>query len=270
MVMQSMTAGRDQASLPGFRLTLGVQAIAALIFGLAPLVATAAYASAIGFSGKEVLVYRLGGAATFGYLTAPALALAWHASWRQLRIPAMATITFTLGALVASVWELVTGATQVVIPLVIVAGAAFSLVAAYWLRRDEAPDGDAGRALDMRAQVIIGLATVSAGTFGLLPILAPGPFGTVFGVSAADSWVFRLAGAACLGYATGGIASLRAPGYGVIRLQNLAAITFNGIAAISAWIAVASGSGAWLAPVVAAAASFFAVALFYLDRTLAA
>ena len=268
--MQSMATGGDQAGLPAFRLTLIGQAVAALVFGLAPLLATAAYASAIGFSGQEVLVYRLGGAATFGYLTAPLLALMWHSGWRQIRIPAIATVTFTLGALVASVWELATGATQVVVPLVVVAGAAFSLVAWYWLRRDEAPAAEAGKPLDMIARVIIGLATVSAGTFGLLPLLAPAPFGTVFGVSAADGWVFRLAGAACLGYATGGIASLRSSGYQDMRLQNLAALTFNAVAAVSAWVAVASSSGGWLAPVVAAAASFFTVALFWLDRRFAA
>jgi len=269
-VMKSMATGHDQATLPAFKATLIGQAIAALVFGIAPLLATAAYASAIGFTGKEVLLYRLGGAATFGYLTAPLLAIAWRSSWQQIRIPAMATITFTLGALVASVWELATGATQVVVPLVVVAGAVFSLVAFYWLRRDEGPAVEAGRALTMPARVIIGLATLSAGTFGLLPLLAPGLFATLFGLASGDGWVFRIAGAACLGYATGGIVSLRAPGYNVVRLQNLAALTFNGLGAVSAWIAVASGSGGWLAPVVAAAASFFTVALIWLDRTLAA
>ena len=268
--MQSMTAGRDQASLPGFRLTLGVQAIAALIFGLAPLVATAGYASALGFSGKETLLYRLGGAATTGYVIAPLLAIAWHSSWRQIRIPALATITFTMAAFAGSAAELVSGATQVVVPLVVVAGIVFTLVTAYWLRRDEGPAADAGRPLEMPARVIIGLATLSAATFGALPLLAPGPFATLCGLASGDSWVFRVAGAACLGYATGGIVSLRAPGYGVVRLQNLAALTFNALGAISAWIAVASGSGGWLAPVVAAAASFFTVALIWLDRTLAA
>ena len=256
----------DQAFLPLFRLTLLAQGGAALLFGIVALVATSSYASAIGFVGDDALIYRLGGAATTGYLIPPLLALAWGAGWRQIRIPAMATITFTIGALAASAWELLAGVRQPIVVAVIAAGAAFSIIAAYWLRRDEAPPADLGRPLSTAARTVIILATVSAGTFGLLPLLAPGPFATVFSVAAPDAWVSRIAGAACLGYATGGIASLRAGGYPPMRIQNLAAITFNALGATSAWISVIGGGGGWLAPVVAVAASFFTVALITVDR----
>jgi hypothetical protein len=96
---------------------------------------------------------------------------------------------------------------------------------------------------------------------------APDPFASLFGLGGTDTWVFRLAGAGCLGYATAGIASLLAAGYRLIRIQNMAAISFNALGAISAWIAVLGGDGGWLAPVVAAAASFFTVALIWVDRT---
>lgn len=264
----SMTAGNpDQAFTLPFKLTLAAQAAAGLVFGLAPLLATAAYASALGFSGDDVLVYRLGGAATAGYFVAPLIALAWRAGWRQIRIPAIATLTFTIGAFAASAWEFAGGGTQPIIPFVVAAGAVFSVIAAWWLRRDEAPEADPGRPLQTPARVVLALATLSAGTFGLLPLLVPGPFVSLFGLAGTDTWVFRLAGAGCLGYATGGIASLLAPGYRLIRIQNLAAITFNALGAISAWLAVFSGDGGWLAPVVAAAASFFTVALIWVDRT---
>ena len=260
----------DQAQQMAFKLTLAAQAAAALVFGLAPLLATAAYAAALGFSGDDQLGYRLGGAATAGYFIAPIIALATRTCWRQIRIPALATVTFTAGAFVASAWELAGGAKQPVIPFVVFAGALFTVIAGYWLWRDESPDMDPGRPLDTPARVILGLATLSAGTFGLLPLLAPGPFASLFGLAGTDTWVLRLAGAGCLGYATAGIASLLAPGYRIIRLQNLAAITFNALAAISAWIALFAGGGGLLAPVVAAAASFFTVTLIWLDRTYAA
>jgi len=156
-----------------------------------------------------------------------------------------------------------------VIPFVVAAGAVFTLIAGWWLRRDEAPLMDPGRALDAPARAILALATLSAGTFGLLPLVAPDPFTGLFGLVGTDTWVFRLAGAGCLGYATAGIASLLAPGYRLIRIQNLAAITFNALGAVSAWLAVAGGDGGWLAPIVAAAASFFTVALIWVDRTYA-
>jgi hypothetical protein len=101
-----------------------------------------------------------------------------------------------------------------------------------------------------------------------MPSRGPAPPGEI-GLSGADAWVFRLAGAGCLGYATAGIACLMAPGYRLMRIQNIAAITFNLLGAISSWIAVAAGYGGLLAPVVAAAASFFAVALIWMDRRLA-
>jgi hypothetical protein len=195
------------------------------------------------------------------------VALAWRAGWRQIRIPAIATLTFTIGAFAASALELLSGATQAVVPFVVIAGAVFTLIAAWWLRRDEAPDIDPGRALSTPARAILTLATLSAGTFGLLPLLVPDPFTSLFGLVGTDSWVFRLAGAGCLGYATAGIASLMAPGYRLMRIQNMAAIAFNALGAVSAWLAVASGDGGWLSPIVAGAASFFAVALIWVDRT---
>lgn len=114
--------------------------------------------------------------------------------------------------------------------------------------------------------MIIGLATLSAGVFGLFPLLAPGPFATLFGLVGTDVWVYRLAGAGCLGYATAGIATLMAAGYRAVRIQNLASIAFNALGATSAWVAIAAGNGGWLGLVVAAAASFFTVALIWIDR----
>jgi hypothetical protein len=266
MSAANSSATRDQAVTLPFRLTLIAQAAAGLVFGLAPLLATAAYASALGFSGGDPLVYRLGGAATTGYFVAPIIALAWGAGWRQIRIPAIATLTFTIGAFAASAWELASGAKQPVVPFVVGAGAAFTVIAVYWLRRNEGSEIDAGRRLETPARVVLALATLSAATFGLLPLIAPGPFASLFGLAGTDTWVFRLAGAGCLGYATAGIASLLAPGYRVMRIQNIAAITFNALGAISAWQAVAAGTGGLLAPAVAAAASFFTVALIWVDR----
>ena len=260
-------AADDQALSVPFRVTLIGQAAAGLVFGIAPLVTIAAYASAIGFTGTDPLVYRLGGAATLGYVVAPLVALAWRTGWRQIRIPALATLTYTLGAFVASVWEYTSGARQPVVTFVVVAGALFSVIAAYWLLRDDAPPEDPGRRLTTRARAILALATLSAATFGLLPLLVPSPFASLFGQTGTDTWVFRLAGAGCLGYATAGIASLMAPGYRAVRLQNFAAITFNAVAAASAWLAFAFGGAGLLAPVVAVAASFFTVALIWVDRT---
>src|SRR5262245_52582409 len=115
MTASMATGSLDQARTLPFKLTLAAQAAAGLVFGLAPLLVTATYAAALGFTGKDVLVYRLGGAATTGYFVAPVLALAWGARWSQIRIAAVATLTYTIGALGASAWEFATGSPQPVV-----------------------------------------------------------------------------------------------------------------------------------------------------------
>jgi hypothetical protein len=105
---------------------------------------------------------------------------------------------------------------------------------------------------------------LSAGVFGLLPLIIPVTFASLFGLVGTDVWIFRMAGSACLGYAAAGLFELRAPGYGPIAVQNLAAIAFNAFAAVSSWLALASGSGGLLAPIVALAATFFTLALGWL------
>lgn len=253
--------GSDQAHLPSFRLLVGVQALATLVFGVVPLIVPSVSASISGYSGDDAVVYRLAGAATTGYLGAAVAALMWRTCWADLRIGMVATLTFTALAAIASLVSLVGGDQHWAVFVVLVAATVFVVIAAYWLRRDEGPATPAGVALTLPVKVVVGLATLSAGVFGLMPLVAVGPFAQLFNLKGTDVWIFRMAGAACFGYATAGILSLRSAGFERFRVQNLAAITFNGTAAVAAWATLIQGQGGWLAPIVALAASFFAVAL---------
>jgi hypothetical protein len=179
----------------------------------------------------------------------------------NLRIPMVATFTFTAAAAIASLVSVLGADGHWIVFVVLLAATAFALIAGYWLRRDEGPEVPAGEPLTTPYRALVALATLSAATFGLLPLLVPAQFASLFGLEGTDEWIFRMAGAACLGYATAGVLSLRAPGFERFRVQNLAAITFNGTAAAAAWVAVAKGEGGWLAIVVAAAATAFAVGL---------
>lgn len=257
-------AGTDQAELPTFRVLLGVQVLATAVFGLAPLLLPTVFADITGYAGDDTIVYRLAGAATTGYLIAAIVALASRTPWVDLRIPMVATFTFTSIAALASLGTVLAGDQRWVVIVVFLAATAFAVFAAYWLRRDEGPTATPGRALTTGSKVIVGLATLSAGLFGLMPLLAPGPFATLFGLLGTDTWVFRMAGAACFGYATSGVLSLRAEGYERFAVQNMAAIAFNALAAVSAWKAVIGGDGGWLAPIVGLAATFFAITLTWL------
>ena len=259
--MSTTSTSLDPAQTAPYRLANAGQAAAALVFSLAPLLITATYASVLGFQGDDPLIYRLGGAATLGYAVVALIALVRPKTWDELMIPSLATFAFALGAFGASLVELLLGAQQPVVPFVVVAGAGFTVIAGVLIARAGLHLDDRGAPLVTGERLVIGLAALSAATFGVLPLLAPQPFAQVFGLPASDAWVFRLAGAGCLGYAVAGVASLRVGGWRAMRLQNIAAITFNSVAAVAAWLAVANGDGGWLAPIVALAATFFAVAL---------
>ncbi len=254
----------DQASRPAFRLLLGVQALATIVFGVIPLGLPATFAGATGYSGDDPYIYRLAGAATAGYLIAALVALAGRKRWPDLRIPTAATLTFATAVAVSCAVTIVGGDDHPVVFVVLLAAVAFAVPAGYWLRRDEGTPMLPGSGLDQPSRIVIGLATLSAAVFGLLPIVAPVTFASAFGLVGTDVWIFRMAGSACLGYAVAFVLELRAAGYQPIAVQNLAAIAFTAFAAVASWLSVASGTGGILAPVVAIAATFFALALGWL------
>jgi hypothetical protein len=256
----------DQAHRPLFRALLAVQLLATTVFGLVPLVVPGLFASITGYSGDDEVVYRFAGAATAGYFVAALLALAWRSSWRELRLPIVATFTFNVAAALASAWTFVEGDRHWVVVVVFLAAVVFAALAGYWLRADEGADDDAVQPIDRNWLVLLGLATAAATLFGVLGLIGPGLTATIAGLQGTDAWIFRMSGAACLGYAPAGLLSILVADYGRIRIQNLAAITFNAAAAVAAAIAVVSGGGGLVAPVVMVAAAFFAVALVLMDR----
>jgi hypothetical protein len=108
--------------------------------------------------------------------------------------------------------------------------------------------------------VVLALATISAAVFGLGPQLV-GPFAAVMGYRGTDEVVYRLAGAACFGYAAMGIQELRSLHWDDMRLPNVMALIFNGLAFVASAIEIASGRTTLLTTLVAVAAGFFTVAI---------
>jgi hypothetical protein len=251
----------DQATLPIFRLSVLVQLLAAGFFGLFPLLAPVPFAGLFGYAGDSPLAYKLFGASTTGYVFAAAFALWRRPAWAELRIPLVATLTFNVSAFLASAVALIS-AGPVVLPLIVLlASGTFSIVASYWLRRDQGPSVAGDSKLSATALGIIGLATLSAAVFGLLPLVVPEFFAKLFGLPGTDVYLYRLAGAATLGYATAGWLELRAGRLEPIRVQNLAAIAFNALGATASLVALLYGYGGLLAPLIVIAAGFFTLTL---------
>jgi hypothetical protein len=259
----------DQAHSPVFRGLLLVQVLATTVFGLVPLLLPGVFASVTGYTGDDELVYRLAGAGTTGYFVAAMVALRWRSSWRELRLALIATLSFTAIAAVACAWTFLEGDRHWVVPVVFGAATLFAVLAVYWLRADRGTEVGIERPIGIGWLVVIALATISAAVFGLAGVLAPAVLAPIAGLEGTDVWIFRMSGAACFGYAPAGLLSLRIADYTRIRVQNLAAVGFNATAAVAAWMAWLGGQGGLVAPVVAVAATLFAIALLALDRSYA-
>jgi hypothetical protein len=108
--------------------------------------------------------------------------------------------------------------------------------------------------------VVLGLATVSAAVFGLGPQL-PGPFASLAGYKGTDELIYRIAGAACFGYAAMGIQELRSLHWDDMRLPNVMALVFNALAFLASFFELVAGRGSLLVYLVAVAAGFFTIAI---------
>jgi hypothetical protein len=210
------------------------------------------------FSGNDTFIYELGGAAMIGYGVALATGLR-TARWEELRFVVLATYAFSALAFLAGFASfaggLVSGTVLVIsIWAVFVSWSTGQIVVAH--------RGIVAGPRDVATWVagVLALATLSAAVFGLGPQL-PGPFAALMGYQGTDEYVYRLAGAACFGYAVMGVQELRSLHWDDMWVPNVMAIVFNGLAFIASGFEIAAGRTTLLAVLVALAAGFFALAI---------
>lgn len=242
----------ETASRRLFRWLLVLLIAAGTFFGLAPFVAPGPFASATGFTGQDVFMYRLAGAATFGY--AVGLALGFRAEWAVLRIPIAATAVFNAASIAACVIAISAGDPQPTVYVILAASLVFTAATLYVLARPPvgsgvtAPAAAASRDLAPWVTGLFAVGTAAAAFFGLAALVAAGDFGVAVGYSGADDFVYRQGGAATLGAAVGGFLVLRGRTWQAARLPAVMAVTFNGLSVIAAVIDLGNGGQpiAWL------------------------
>ena len=208
-------------------------------------------------AGDDLFIYELGGAAMLGYAVALAVGVR-GGSWPPVRFVLLATYIFAaiafLAGFAAFAGNQING-TVVFVSLwaVIVAYALAQVLVAHrgWRAgaRDVAP---------WVAGVIV-IATISAAVFGLGPQF-PTSFAALTGYKGTDEYVYRLAGAACFGYAVMGLQEIRSLHWDDLRLPNLMALVFNGLAFVASAFELLAGRGTLLVYVVALAAGLFTIA----------
>jgi len=238
-----LSASQTELS-PAERGLLALPMLGGIVFGILPLFFSKLLAALTGAPGNDPYIYWLAGAATFGYAVALGMGLR-QAAWAPLRLVAAAVLTFNLGSLYACAMEIAGGQAQPLVYLILLASLGFIAISASLLRRRGAPLAGAPDTAPWMVW-FLWIATLLAATFGLLALLVPYLFGTIFGFQATDLLLYRQGGAATLGYAVMGVLELRSRRWEELRLPAIMAGMFNGVSFLSSVVAIATGQGGWL------------------------
>jgi len=86
---------------------------------------------------------------------------------------------------------------------------------------------ESGMKLSSLERILLLLPLAGGLIFGLFPLLLGGAFGATFGAPGNDSFIYRLGGAATLGYAIALIMGLRRGDWAPLRLVVVATLSFN-------------------------------------------
>ena len=86
---------------------------------------------------------------------------------------------------------------------------------------------EGGIKLSNLERILLLLPLAGGSVFGLFPLLLGGVFGAALGYPGNDSFIYRLGGAATLGYAVALIMGLRQGDWAPLRLVVIATLTFN-------------------------------------------
>jgi hypothetical protein len=225
-----------------FSWLLALLIAAGALFGLAPFLAPAQFASATGFAGQDLFMYRLAGAATFAY--AVGLAVGFRANWEALRIPIAATATFNATSIAACVAAVVAGPPQPVVYVILAASVLFTAATLYFLAQPPPSRMTAQGPAPTMAPWIVALfaiGVVAAAFFGLAALIAAGAFGQFVGYSGTDDFVYRQGGAATTGAALGGLLVLFSRRWEAARVPAVMALAFNGLSVVAAILDIAGG-----------------------------
>ncbi|HJT57123.1 MAG TPA: hypothetical protein VJ761_11560 [Ktedonobacteraceae bacterium] len=251
------------------RILLVIPLVSGLLFGLFPLLSPGAFASVTaGIPATDPFIYRLAGAATFGYAVALAFGLR-QGTWTAVRLIVIAVLTFNLASLYACGVEIVSpstvGGTKPVIYLILAASLALIAITATLLYRHR---NDAKLGPDTASWVVtfLVIATILAAIFALTPLFYP-QLTRLFGFKVKDLFLYRQAGAATLGYAVMGVFELRSRNWSEMRWPIVMAAVFNGLSFLASLLTITLGESYLLPALVAIASLGVTIAAIVALRT---
>jgi hypothetical protein len=233
------------------RLLLLLPLAGGILFGIFPYLLGGAFGAFIGYPGNDSFIYRLAGAATFGYAVALILGLR-QGNWASLRLVIIATLTFNLASIYACAVQLTAGDTNLFIYLILGTSIAISAITV-WLLNRHAGGERLKKDVSARYLQFLILGAALSGIFGLVPLLFPIQPAKFAGFKATDVFLIRQAGAASLGYAAMAIFGIRSGAWTEIRLPLVMALLFNGFSLIASVIAIFRGGPMLIAAVIGVA-----------------
>src|SRR5512133_1964409 len=134
-VHMDATSNEDRTKLNSLERTLLLLPLAGgAVFGLLPFLLGSALGKLGGFPGNDALIYRLAGAATFGYAVALFLGIRQR-DWAPMRSVVIAVLTFNLASIFAAVIEFISGDTNIIVYVILAASIAFVAISLWLLNR---------------------------------------------------------------------------------------------------------------------------------------
>ncbi len=245
--------------------------IGGALFGLCPLLAPGQFAAiTTGYAGNDAFIYRLAGAATFGYAVALVLGVR-QGTWAAVRLIVIAVLTFNLASLYACIFELIAPSSNreivLVLYFILVVSILVVAITGWLLYRHRA---DARPVPDIAAWVVrfIVVGTVLAFVFGITPLFYP-QLNRLFGFKVTDIFLYHQAGAATLGYAIMGIFQLRSRNWLEIRYPSVMGAVFNGLSFFASLYALIVGEALLLPALVGVASLVVTIGSSWLMRPVA-
>jgi hypothetical protein len=239
--MAQSTTISTQTRVSGLDKALLVLPMLGGLLGLLPLLNAPLFAQLTNYPPDDILIYWLTGAGTLGYGIALALALREN-EWAGVRILMLAVLTSNLLSALACLIEIIQGRTanRPSLFMVLVAFALNVLISVYLLVRHRGaprPERDCARWV---FYFLIFAIAAALGT-GLLGYFAVDAFKPVFGLNAVNPLIYRLLGAATIGYGVAGIFEARSMRFAEIRLSLIMGAFFNACAIVLGILSLVSG-----------------------------
>jgi hypothetical protein len=130
--------------------------------------------------------------------------------------------------------------------------------------RSSAGPADQGKAPWFR--FLLAIQVVVGGVFGFVPFLFPGVAADAGGYTGSEPFIYRLAGAATLGYVVAAAVAIAQPAWYRFRIPAAASYTFNAAAMIAALITLFEDGGTFWVWFILIAATTFVLILIYVTR----